>query len=89
MASGRAIIAAVPESSETARVILEEECGYLVRPGDANALAQAIRDLANNPEKAKEMGLRARRAYLGKYTLVHALERFEETRGCQSPSDRR
>ena len=89
MASGRAIIAAVPESSETAHVVLEEECGYLVRPGDAKALAQAIRDLADNPEKTKEMGLRGRRAYLGKYTLVHALERFEETRGCQSPSDRR
>ena len=70
-------------------MVLEDAGGYLVTPGDAKALSEAIRDLADNPEETKEMGLRGRRAYLGKYTVVHALERFEETRGCQSPSDRR
>lgn len=89
MASGRAIIAAVPESSETARVVLEEKCGYVVRPSDVKALAQAIRELAGNPERANEMGRRGRQAYFGKYTLLHALERFEKTSGCQSPSNRR
>ncbi|MFA7342817.1 MAG: glycosyltransferase family 4 protein [Terrimicrobiaceae bacterium] len=87
LASGRPVIAAVPGDSEIARVVLEEDCGLLVRPGDAMMLARAIVALADDPARAHEMGRRAREAYLKKYTLAQALDRFETC--CQPPSDRR
>lgn len=87
LASGRPVIAAVPKDSEIARVIREEKCGLLVPPGDAGALAQAIASLADNPVQACEMGRRARAAYLEKYTLAHALDRFETC--CQPHADGR
>lgn len=80
LASGRAVVAAVPESSETARVVREEECGVVVPPGDSGALASAIRHLADNPSEAAGMGTRARRAYEGNYSLEAALNRFERQR---------
>jgi glycosyltransferase involved in cell wall biosynthesis len=77
LASGRPVIAAVPETSETARVVREEACGAVVVPEDADALASAIRHLAGNPPQAAEMGFRARRAYETNYSLDSALDAFE------------
>ena len=77
LASGRPVIAAAPKDSEIARVVREENCGLLVTPGDAEMLARAIASLADNPVRAGEMGRRAKEAYLEKYTLDLALDRFE------------
>jgi len=71
------VIAAVPENSEIARVVREEECGLVVSPGDAEMLVRAVVSLADDPVRTREMGRRARETYLRKYTLTHALERFE------------
>ena len=87
LASGRAVIAAVPENSEIARVVREEECGLVVSPGDAEMLARAVVSLADDPVRTREMGRRAREAYLRKYTLTRALDRFETC--CQPSPDRR
>ena len=78
LATGRAIIAAVPKTSETARVIEEEHCGVLVAPGDAQGLADGILHLCNNPGIVAEMAENARSAYLRLYTLDSALNRFEQ-----------
>ncbi len=78
LASGRCIIGAVPENSEIARVLSEEDCGYQVRPGDAQGLAQAIVYLSQNPDLAATMGQNARSAYQRIYTLKNALDRFEK-----------
>ncbi len=77
LAVGRAVIAAVPESSEVARVVKEEGCGLLVPPGDDLALAQAIELLANNANLTSNMSGRSRFAYERHYTLKRAIERFE------------
>lgn len=74
MESGRAVIAAVPESSETARVVREEDCGLVVLPNDAKALAGAILALAGNAQTFRNMGENARRAYYNKYTLKRNLD---------------
>lgn len=76
LASGRAVIAQVPADSEVARTVREERCGVVVTPGDAAALAGAIRTLSLDREAVRRMGQRARQAYLEKYTLAAAVRRF-------------
>lgn len=58
MASGRPIIAS---DLPSVREILNKENAVLVPPEDAEALARAIEDLLNDPEKAERLAKRARK----------------------------
>jgi colanic acid biosynthesis glycosyl transferase WcaI len=58
VASGRAVIATAREGTEVARVVAE--CGVVVPPEDARALADAIVSLAGDPERRRRLGLKAR-----------------------------
>lgn len=78
LAAGRCVVGAIPENSETARVLQEEKCGLGVAPGDENALADAISHLSQNPHIVETMGHNARAAYQRLYTLDNALNRFEK-----------
>jgi len=48
-------------SGESARVIEESGGGVVVRPGDAEGIAEAILDLYNDKKKCEEMGKAGRR----------------------------
>lgn len=76
LASGRAAIAQVPDNSEVAFTLREEKCGVVVRPGSVDDLVQAIRSLADNPQKAARMGERAFAAYQARYTIDQAVAAF-------------
>jgi glycosyltransferase involved in cell wall biosynthesis len=41
-------------------VVEDAGAGLAVKPGDARALAEAVRSLANDPARAEEMGRRGR-----------------------------
>lgn len=41
-------------------LIVDGECGYVVEPGDAKELAAALQRLADDPERARAMGVNAR-----------------------------
>ena len=58
LASGRAIVATAREDSELAEVV--GQCGSVVAPGDSDALAAAITELAAAPQRRESLGLRAR-----------------------------
>lgn len=62
LAAGRPCLAAVEASSEVAAVTRHYECGVLVPPGDATAMADAIVALAGDPERRARLGANARRA---------------------------
>jgi glycosyltransferase involved in cell wall biosynthesis len=62
LASGRAVVAAVEEASETAAIVREHACGYVVPPGDDEALTGAILQLARDREECARFGARARDA---------------------------
>lgn len=47
-------------------------CGVLVPPGDATALGAAIERLASDPEKARELGARARARCVEHYSFASA-----------------
>jgi glycosyltransferase involved in cell wall biosynthesis len=58
-------------------VITHERTGLLVPPGDAGALAEALRRLLERPEWAMQLGLAASRSIDSRYgsvSMVHAVE---------------
>jgi glycosyltransferase involved in cell wall biosynthesis len=56
---------AIPE------IVIEGETGFLVRQRDAEALADRIAYLLQEPRRRREMGEQGRKRYLGKYTVEH------------------
>jgi glycosyltransferase involved in cell wall biosynthesis len=76
LASGRAVVAQVPDPAEVALVVREEDCGIVVPPSDARALAGAIARLADDRALTLRQGQNAFAAYLAKYTLKRATEDF-------------
>lgn len=76
LAAGRPVVAAVPADSEVARVVREEACGVVVPPGDPQAIADTIRQLAASDAEVNQMGARAFAAYRNSYSLAAARERF-------------
>ena len=64
LAAGRPYVAAVDEACEVADITSRHQCGFVVRPGDADALAGRILDVYRNAPLAAELGRRAREAAL-------------------------
>jgi glycosyltransferase involved in cell wall biosynthesis len=60
LAAGRPVIAATDPESETAQLVAEIGCGVVVPPGNAFALAAAIRAAHDGEYDLKGMGKRAR-----------------------------
>merc|ERR1739838_295733 len=61
LASGRPIIASVPDTGTAMRVVKESGGGIVVTPEDSQALAEAILELYENPEKVEELGKQGRK----------------------------
>jgi len=77
LASGRPIIAAVPEGSEVALVVEEERCGKVVHPHRPDEIAEAIYDLyRHRGTTLVSMGANARAAFERGYHVSIAGERF-------------
>jgi colanic acid biosynthesis glycosyl transferase WcaI len=62
LAAGRAYIAAVDDSSEVAAITERFQCGIVTTPGDAVALASAVRRLCDDAPERERMGKAARQA---------------------------
>ncbi|QQS42809.1 MAG: glycosyltransferase family 4 protein [Acidobacteriota bacterium] len=78
LAAGKPIIAIVEEGSETAIVVEEEDCGWIVPPHDAEALLEAIVDASTRRDELAGMGARARRAAETKYSFETALAKYSD-----------
>ncbi len=64
MAAGRPVVLAI--DGEIRQVLESAGAGIFVKPGDPQAMAQAIQSLALEPQKARQMGL-AGRSYVEKH----------------------
>jgi glycosyltransferase involved in cell wall biosynthesis len=73
-AAGKPIIAISAENGEIAQLINQHGCGIVIKPGDAEALAQAIVDLASDRKRVADMGRRARDMLEQHFSRRHALE---------------
>jgi glycosyltransferase involved in cell wall biosynthesis len=77
MAAGKPILAVTDEDSELAMVIREEQIGWVIPPGDSNALVDAINEAKSNSGKLRDMSFRARRTAEKKYALAHVIGHYQ------------
>ena len=62
MASGAALIALCDEDSEVARTIEEHDCGFVINPGNTEAMLKAILELLDDEDKLKRYKENSRNA---------------------------
>ena len=75
-ASGRPVIATAKGGTQIAQVV--QQCGIVVAPGDVTALAQAIVDLATNPEVCTQLGGAARMFAVAQWDQEKVLAQLEQ-----------
>jgi colanic acid biosynthesis glycosyl transferase WcaI len=76
LAAGRPFIAMMEENAEVAQIAREDAVGFVVRPGDVEALTGAIREAVNAPEHLKQMGVRARHLAESRFDRIKVTSRF-------------
>ncbi len=76
LASGKPMIGIADPLSELARVIDEEQVGWVVPPGKQELLLKAISEAQSCPQQLALMGHRARLAAEKKYSLAKAVEDY-------------
>ncbi len=69
LAAGKPVVVIGPEDSEPAMVVRENHCGIVVRPGDPEGLANALRRLKDDGELRADMGRKGRKAFERSYDL--------------------
>ncbi|WP_017653616.1 glycosyltransferase family 4 protein [Fortiea contorta] len=77
LASGRAIVASVPENGTAARAIKQSGGGFVVPPEDPQALANAVSELYQDPQKVKNFGYKSRRFAVEQYAFEQAVNNYE------------
>jgi len=77
LASGRALVASVPENGTAARAVRQSGGGVIVPPEDCQALAAAILELYQHPEKVKTLGYNSRQYAVEQYAFDQALNHYE------------
>ncbi|MHC5609787.1 MAG: WcaI family glycosyltransferase [Nostoc sp.] len=77
LASGGALVASVPDNGTAAKAIRQSGGGVIVPPEDPQALAMAILDLYQNPEKVKTLGYKSRQYAVEHYAFEQALNQYE------------
>ena len=76
MAAGRPMLFIGPEESEVAALIRQSQCGFVVRPGDPQAAAEAVRSCYRDRSLCEQKGLAARE-YFDRYgDRFRATEQF-------------
>jgi glycosyltransferase involved in cell wall biosynthesis len=76
LAAGNPVLAVAHLESELARVVSEEDCGWVVAPGDVAAMAERVREAAAAPERLEAMRARARGAAEEKYSRARVVRDF-------------
>lgn len=76
LAAGRPVVALVPEGSEVARIVEEEDCGVYLRAATAESLATAVEALAADPARVDRMGRNGRAALEKRFTQQQAVDAF-------------
>lgn len=77
MAAGKPILALTEADSEVARVLEEEAIGWQVEPGEPEKLLEMIYKIYEERQRLPQMGEKARRAALNKYSVETAVDKYK------------
>lgn len=88
-AMSSAVPVVVSDSPGQAEVVRIEGCGTVVSPGDAEAMASAVAELAGDPAEARQQGARGRAAVLARHTWDHRARATDEVLGAAQRACRR
>ena len=77
LASGRGVVLVARSGCDLARLILAEDCGIVVEPGDAWGLAHQLSQLSQDPNRVTAMGDRARALYERRFGFERSLAAYE------------
>jgi glycosyltransferase involved in cell wall biosynthesis len=75
-AAGKAVVAS--NCGPMPEVVEDGESGYLVEPGDAGALAEAVLRMLDSPDRMRRMGQRGQQIVGEKFDIRVAVRRLEE-----------
>ncbi len=78
LAVGKPILALTESGSELARLIEEENVGWIVPPHDPESLIATVMKIRDDRHLLEEKSRAARAAAVGRYSLDTALERYRE-----------
>lgn len=78
LAAGRAVLASVRETSDTAQMVQAGQCGLVVPCQNPHAIADAIVKLADNPETTAQLGRNGRRLAQAQYARARCTELYEK-----------
>jgi colanic acid biosynthesis glycosyl transferase WcaI len=78
MASGRAVLASVPDDSEIARLIKDADCGVLVPPENPEAIAHAIKTLSTQPELRARYGANGRDYVVKQFSRARLVRQYNQ-----------
>ncbi len=88
MAARRPILAAVPEDSEIRRLVEQAQCGQSIEPEDPEALAEAIRKLAQAEGRLRDWGDHAAAFVASNFTRELGTRRYERLLSDVAAGDR-
>lgn len=88
MAAGKPILALTEEESEIARVIEEDEIGWIVPPSNPADLLKTIYKIYDERNSLEEIGKRARKSALEKYSVETIVEKYKKV-FCESDNERK
>jgi glycosyltransferase involved in cell wall biosynthesis len=77
MAAARPVVAALNLAGDAPKLIAEAQAGYSVPPGNAEALASAVQQLAQQPELGRQLGQNGRRYAEAHLTAGAVAEQYE------------
>lgn len=77
LAAGRPVIAMVPDYSEIAYIVKEENCGFVINPANLTGLINAIQLLRSDENLTRKFGENSRKAFEKKYTTRIIAERYK------------
>ncbi len=78
MASARPVLAGVPDDSEITRLVHEADCGVVVPPEDPKAMAEAIQDLAEQPDLLERLGSNGRNYVVSNFSRPMLVKRYHQ-----------
>jgi len=76
LAVGKPILALTEANSEVARVIQEDDLGWIVSPDNPEKLFQTIIEISRNRSQLTVMGKRARNTAIEKYSVEIAIQKY-------------